>query len=282
MKNDHLDEAFIGKCRNIDFSNESTNQEKNLAQLKSKINDINLEREIMMNRKVKRPLVFAAAVSMLLCFFIVAYGRDLIRIVKTIKLGEHAEFQVLEGSDDAVYLSGEVKKAIENLPEEVEKVMEKLNKDGFYEKDGFVLMRADHRHNLEFVKFHDAKEGQSYFICDTLMPTYLPDGYEFDRIEFLGKNIEELMLKADEGVNKYMSIFYSDGENEIYSQVRYMDEKTAFKSSGSDVNTLTINNHHAVLDGNSLNIMIGNVMYYFRANGQLDVDELVKMAESLQ
>jgi len=143
-------------------------------------------------------------------------------------------------------------------------------------------MKAEQIHNFEFIKFSDMKEGQSYFICGTLMPTYLPEGYEFDRIEFMVKSIEELMHKTDEGGNKYMNVFYSNGENEIYSQVRYMDEETAFEHSGIDVNTLTINSHHAVLDGNGLNILIGKVMYYFRANDQLHVDELAKMAESLQ
>ena len=272
MKKDHSDEAFIEKCRNIDFSNESMNQEKNLTQLKSKINCINLEREAMMNRKMRKPLVFATAASMLLCFFIIAYGRDLIRVVKTIKLGDYAEFQVMGGgADDTIY-----------LPEEVEKVMEKLSKDGFYEKDGFMLSRVASTDNFEFVKFRDVKEGQSYFICDTLMPTYLPDGYEFDRIEFMAKSVEEF-TNSQGGERKYMSVFYSNGENEIYSQVRYMDEETTFGSSGyNDVNTFTINGHNAVLAENSLNILIGNVMYYFRANDQLRVDELIKISESLQ
>jgi len=275
MKNDPLDEAFIEKCRNIDFSNESTNQEKNLVQLKRKLNEINQEREIVMNKKLRKPLVFAAAAFMLLCFFMVAYGRDIVRIIK-VKLGEHVEYEVAEGMGDAASLP----------PEEIEKMKVPLKNEGVLRKPAPIqagTQGTPNFHNVEFVKFRDVKEGQSYFVCDTLTPAYLPKGYEFDRIEFYVKSVEEIKLKANEGANKYMSVYYSDGKNEIYSQVRYMDEETAFVGSGANsIKTLTIDGHDAVLTGNGLSVLIGDVMYMFHANDQLNVDELVKIAESLQ
>jgi hypothetical protein len=163
--------------------------------------------------------------------------------------------------------------------------MEQLNKDGFYEKDGVFMMTkpAPVMRNFDNVVFRDLNEGRSYFICDTLMPAYLPEGYVFDRIGYATESAEEFAATR-KGTSKYMNVYYNDGKNEIYSQVRYMDEDTAFghSTASPDMKTITINGHHAVLAGKSLDILIGDVMYMFRANDQLSVDELVKMAKSLQ
>ncbi len=293
MKNDNLNKDFIKKCRNIDFSAESINQEKNLEILKTKLLNLDKERDIIMNKKIKKPMAFVAVVASLLCLSMAVYGQDLVRIIKTITLGNYAQYNVVEYSGDAVplpeNLAGQLfdkdGKALISYPEN--NVMYNANGQEvtvYFDEIGAKIATIEEfekMHDFTTVDFYDMKEGQSYFISDTLMPTYLPDGYSFKNISFYVDSKEK--LSTEDGANKYMNVYYSNGKDEIYSQVRFMDEESAFGSSASEnIQKTKINGHDVVIDQNELDIQIGDVMYMFFANDKLNVDELVKIAESLK
>jgi hypothetical protein len=110
---------------------------------------------------------------------------------------------------------------------------------------------------------------------------YLPEGYRFDRISYSAESPEA--LKTIKDADKYMSVYYTNGSEELYSQVRFMDETSAFDAPASkNIEEIKINGNPAVLDGNMLNVQIGDVMYMFSGSDGVDADELIKIAESLQ
>jgi len=282
---------FIEKCKSIDFSAESTNRERNLEALKTKISDIDKERNINMN---KIPLKIALVAAVVLSLSMVVYGNDLVRIIKTVTLGNRAEFIVAESVE-----------SMERVPIEEEFAGKIFDKDGnalthypmdrqIYNADGepvFITFDGettrlmtkeeyDEFFNVETVEFYDIEEGKSHFVTDVLMSEYMPEGYSFDKISFFG-DLET--LKTDPHANMYMSVFYSNGKDEIYSQVRFMDETYDFvRGASKDAKEMKLNGHDALLDGNRLYIQIGDVMYMFFANENLDPKELVKMAETLK
>ena len=133
----------------------------------------------------------------------------------------------------------------------------------------------------DLLTFTDIEEGRSHFITDVLMPSWLPEGYTFQYITYFVDSLE--ILESEPEARKYMSVYYGNGKDMISSQVRFMDEYTAFEAGGSaDIQELKINGYDAVLDGNVLNLLIGDVMYMFFANENLNSYELIKIAESLE
>lgn len=293
MKNDNQNKDFIEKCRKINFSDESINQEKNLEILKTKLLNIDKERDSTMNKKIRKPIALVAVVASLLCLSMVVYGQELVRIIKTVTLGNYAQYNVVDDLRDTNPLPENL---VGQLFDKDGKVLTSYpKKTAMYDVNGqemrvyidgevakiATVEEYEKMHDFKTVDFYDIKEAQSYFICDILMPTYLPNGYSFKNISFYADSKEK--LSTEEGANKYMNVYYSNGKDEIYSQVRYMDEETAFGSSASEtIQKTKINGHDVVIDGNGLDIQIGDVMYMFFANENLNVDELVKIAESLK
>lgn len=294
MINDNQNKAFIEKCRNIDFSSESINKEKNLEILKSKLKNIENEREINMNKKIKKPVALIAVAATLICLSAAVYGQDLVRIIKTVVLGNYAEYYVIEDDRDSVPIPDELKgqvfdkegNELQKFPEDGTLYNEKGEEVRPIFENGTARLMTTEEFNATQKKSnwfttYDLDEGKSYFICDTLSPNYLPDGYKFDRVEFYVD--ADSMDDTEKGANKYMSIYYSNGKYEMYSQVRYMDEETAFgNSSTENIQKVKINGHDAVIDTNTLYTQIGDVMYMFFATDDLSVDDLVKIAESLE
>ena len=236
------DEEFIAKCRNIDFSKESANQEARLENLKRIID----KREINMNKKLKKPIALVAVCAMLLCLSAAVYGQDIIRVMRnTITLG------------NASFIDSE----------ELEELAEQDTTQEQYEYLDF-----------EEVYFYDLEEGRSHFICDVLMPSYLPEGYEFESISYSAEN-GSLAVDA----NKYMFLVYSNGTNKFISQIRYMDDETGFVTAlTEDTQEIKINGHDGITFGNVLMVSIDEVMYMYFANEHLTIDELIKIAESLE
>ena len=295
MKNEDQNNALIEACRKIDFSAESVNREKNLETLKEKLlHNAEKERENNMKKNSKKTIVLVAAVAAVLCLSMAVYGQDLVRIIKTITLGDHANYHVVE---DYLPEEAPVPEAIAGqIFDEDGNVLTMLsrNDDAIYNADGQKVkihsdgnemwVMSDEEYKAEMkarsAEFTDMQEGMSYFICDVAMPTYLPEGYEFDRIGYFASSVAELI--ATEDANKYMNVYYSDGVNEIYEQIRFMDASTAYDSGvNPNAQVIQINGYDAIVCNGDLDIQIGDVMYMFFGMGNVSDDELIKIAESL-
>jgi hypothetical protein len=85
----------------------------------------------------------------------------------------------------------------------------------------------------------------------------------------------------------YLNIYYTNADKtqQIYMQVRKMNEETGFTASaGPDMRYITINGRKGVVDSNNVHVEIDGVMYMIlagRSNGVTQQD-VMKMAQSLK
>lgn len=131
------------------------------------------------------------------------------------------------------------------------------------------------RLNHQTISFDNPKEARPYLAFDFNLPTYLPEGYAFDRIE---------LYSEDQGPPKsngeYAAVYFSRGEDSM--QLRLMNGETAYTTDAKDMKGTKINGHEAAVGKTKLDIEINGVMYMFMArNSGIYESELIKMAESL-
>lgn len=114
---------------------------------------------------------------------------------------------------------------------------------------------------------------------DPALPTVLPDGFELDHFSIFtdedGKPYMETL---------YLTITYAQGDKMFDVLLQLMNEESAFETTGlTDLETLNINGHDAIRDGDLLSMLIGDVLYeFFPMDSGVTVDEMIKMAGSIQ
>ena len=265
MKEEDFVEEFIEKCRKTDFSSESRNKQANLEQLKAKLPIMNEERDIYMKKGIRKPIAIAACIAVVLSMSVVVFGQDVVNYIRTVRLGDHANYIVSVGDvsdEDMQAFIDEKAEGCEISDEEYE-----------------LWTEAD-MVDFNWLTFTDAAEAKSHFITnDALLPTYLPEGFEFDHIYFFVESLEDLQ---EYGANKFMTAVFSNGTDEIQMQIRFMDETTRFVTGlPEDIQVIDINGNEAIVAENTLDILIGDTMYFIMGSG-LSADELIAMAASLR
>lgn len=295
------DKAFVDMCRKIDFSAESVNRDENLENLKKLLNDnnigdSNIKGENIMKKKPRKIIAIAAAASLVLCLTLSAvYAEELYRIIKTVMLGNHATYTVVEDNRESIPLpeglniklydedgneatARQAGKQLFNA--EGEPMVIDFNGENFVAITAEEYQRQRNEANSNYLTFYDISDDPGYFICDVLMPGYLPEGYSFNRMEYYVSAPGELPTELNS--EKYINVYYSNGVNEMYEQIRYMDAETAFESSGdTNIQKINIGGNEAVINGKCLDIQIGDVMYMLFGNDDINMEELIKIAESL-
>jgi hypothetical protein len=86
----------------------------------------------------------------------------------------------------------------------------------------------------------------------------------------------------------YLNVYYTnaDKSQQIYMQIRMMNEESGFTASGSpDMRYITVNGHKGVVAVKSVYVEIGAVMYMILADYSgvgVTQQDVIKMAESLR
>lgn len=242
---------------NKDFSINSDSN-KVLLNVQKMIN--NQEGNVMKNKKrFKTPaIVLSAALFMgLLSITIVApsFAQNIVdKVLASFNLG-HIEVSQMETPTSLPPLS-EVEQ--ENNKIKITKVGEKETND-----------------NLSLVNFSDVAK---YADFDVLLPTYLPEGYTFDRAE-LYKNGEKKIS------GKYVDLYFTNKETKgtIFMQQRLPDKETAFATStDGKLEQLTINGVTAILmDDHKLDWETKTALYGLVSKDITKAD-LIRLAESIR
>jgi hypothetical protein len=127
---------------------------------------------------------------------------------------------------------------------------------------------------LSLINFSDVAK---YTDFNVLLPTYLPEGYTFDRAE-LYKDGEQIS-------GKYVNLYFTNKETKksIFMQQRFPDEETAYATStDGKLEQLTINGVTAILmDDHKLNWETKNAMYSLSSKDITKAD-LIRLAESIR
>lgn len=260
------DEDFVKMCKEINPSAGFDNHQKNLQIINDKLKQ---EENVFMfkNRRVKKSVVVAVAAVATLSLSAVAFGANVVNYFsfRSLNLGEHARFINVDWDTDIAVEEREMREA------EMQALI-----DGGY----LIISNSNEAPEFSFLTFDDVAEGIAHFVTDVKLPTHLPAGFELKNVFFFVETLEDLQ---EHGANKFMGWTFSNGEHEIRAQVRYMTEETGFISGGSpNMQVTQINGHDAVVHDGVVDILIGDVMYMFFGTLNVDTDDLIAMAASLQ
>ena len=125
----------------------------------------------------------------------------------------------------------------------------------------------------------DPNEFNNYTCFNVVLPSYLPEGFEFDRAEF---------YEDENGVvenTKYIGLYFTNEKTGkyIYMQQRFADEETAYAGGAKKVEEIKINGVDAVFyDDRNIDWEANGVIYALSGRGEITKDELIKIAESIK
>ncbi|HCQ91724.1 MULTISPECIES: DUF4367 domain-containing protein [unclassified Clostridium] len=148
--------------------------------------------------------------------------------------------------------------------------------DNFDMETGEIITVSQAKEKVLEVK--DANELNKYTCFNVILPSYLPEGYKFDRAEF---------FKGKTGIVKdskyiYLKFINEETGKNIYMQQRFACEETGFSSNGSNIEKIKINETDAILsDGKEIDWEYNDVIYSLTGK-KIGKNELIKIAESIK
>lgn len=293
-----IDEEFqdlASQLRDMDFSKESNEN----SVLNTTLENINIEGDNNMKKinKIKKTGIVAA--SLLIASTLVAqttFAQEAVeKILKTISLGHVTMIQYDGNEPDEAVLPDSVKG---NVFDKNKNPLEKITKDiyaqGIYTKDGEKIYTINPKNGTivteEQAKQIEKKEKENtlcvldsstlnqYTCFDVKFPTYLPDGYTFDRAEFT----------KDEAGNvkdsKYAELCFKNQKTgkEIYMQERFACDETKTVGDAGNIEKISINGADAILSGRNSIDWEANGTIYFLSGKNITKDESIKIAESIK
>lgn len=134
--------------------------------------------------------------------------------------------------------------------------------------------------NAQMTTMTNPEEARPYLAFNFSLPSYLPKGYAFDRIQLF--NDEKGKPKKN---CEYAYVYFSNGDHDkdIYLQLRLMNEKTAYTADFGNVEEIKINGNKGVIYGGNIDVEIDGVMYMLTTGAsKIDRAQLIKIAESIQ
>lgn len=250
------------KLTTVDFSRKS-NKEAVYRRVRSRLAAHQVARS---PRKAKAYLAIAASVALVaitsITFIQPSFAKDMtVKIIRSISLGNISVMQVEPSPADA----SEGVKVNEGQSTDSGTTVKVTTSDETF---------ADKK--LEIV---DKDKIQAYASFPVILPSYLPEGYQFTKAE--------LYKNEDGNVDpKYVGLYYTNTATGkfIYMQQRMVADETSFGlATDSTIKEAKVNGAAAVIvDGRSIDWQTERVMYSLSGRGAIDETELVKIAESVK
>jgi len=293
-----IDDEFqdlASQLSNMDFSKGSN---KNSV-LNTTLKNINIEGDNNMKKINKIKKTGIAVASLLIASTLVAqttFAQVAVnKIIKTISLGHITMVQEEDDELKEVELPDSLKgNVLDKNKNPLEKITKDIYAQGIYTKDGEKIYKIDFK-NGTIVTEEQAKQieekGKENTLCvsdsstlnqytcfDVKLPSYLPNGYTFDRAEFT----------KDESGNvkdsKYAELYFKNQKTgkEIYMQERFACEDTRAEGGSDDIEKININGVDAILsDGKNIDWEANNTVYNL-VGKNIGKDEAIKVAESIK
>ena len=277
-----------------DFSRESEKEEV-LNKIKSRIKK---SEDFYMNRtkSLKRITITAATVTVLLITLMqTTFAQDFVeKIIKSISLGHINAIQVKHPDIKEYKIPDELKGKIFDKDGNPLEVITEETRGELYTAEGEKIVAFSNGQVITEVQkqkmaqesmlvVKDSEKLNDYTCFKVILPGFLPNGYEFDRAEF---------YKDETGAvnqTKYIDLYFKNQTtgNYILMQQRFSDEETAYEfSTDGDIEKIKINDSDAVLfDGNhgkNIDWEYNGVLYGLNGRGNVDQNDLIKIAESIK
>ncbi|MCT4592831.1 MAG: DUF4367 domain-containing protein [Anaeromicrobium sp.] len=244
------------------------------------------------SNKIRSMRIIAASLAACIITMSSSFGQDLVeRIIKTISLDHITVIQTESPKIETWPIPEELKgNVFDENGKKVEEFSRKYN-GKYYTVDGeeiadfsngkIITVSEEEKieeENTLIVK--DSKGLNKYTCFNVILPSYLPEGYKFNRAEF---------YKDEKGVvsnTKYINLYFIHEKTgkEIFMQQRSADEETAYGMSvDGEIEKVKINDVEAILiNDRSIDWEANNVIYGISGGGEITKDELIKIAESIQ
>ncbi len=289
----------IGKMlADQDFSKNSNKEEIFKKTLKN-IDRYKGEDNMKKVNKIRRPIAKVASFALVCILGIslmqTSFAQNFMdKVVKTITLG-HITIVQDEPETKSYPIPDELKGKVfdkDGNPVEVFSKDKKIyTADGEeivgfdFEREGIIITAAQAQQENEMMKektliVKDPNKLNNYTCFNVILPSYLPEGFKFDKAEFYKENKDDIVENS-----KYISLYFANektGEY-IYMQQRFADEETAIEAGAEKIEKLKINGVDAVLYGDrNLDWETDSVMYMLSGRGVISKGELIKIAESIK
>lgn len=280
------------ELNNKDFSQKG-NKEKIFKDTLKAINKYKGEDKMKKSNKNKKLIMKVASIALVCILGITSmrtsFAQGLVdKIVKTITLGHVTVFQD-EANLAKIFIMPEIVKgkifdkdgnAIEEFVEgQFEKIYTAEGDEiGEIDMETGKIMTIDQQEKMleeGSLIVKDIDKLNNYTCFEVILPSYLPEGYEFDKASF---------FKDEDGIvdnSKYIALYFTNSKTGeyIYMQQRFADKETAYEAGGSKVEEIKINGADGVIYDNNLDWEDKGVIYML--NGRtIDRNELIKVAES--
>ncbi len=211
------------------------------------------------------------------------------KVLKTISLGHITVFEVepreIKSFPVPEKFKGKIFDKDGNPVEELSEELERLyTVDGeeiatFDLENGEIktVAELDRIMEEETLIVKDTEKLNDYTCFNVILPSYLPEGYKFNRAGFFR---DENGIVEDA---KYIELYFTNDKTGeyIYMQQRFADEETAYATGAAKVEEIKVNGVDAVLYGNNLDWEYNDVIYMLNGRG-ITKDELIKIAESIK
>ncbi|MCB2299160.1 DUF4367 domain-containing protein [Clostridium tagluense] len=287
---------FSKNISNKDFSKDSNKQAVFNKTLKS-IGENKGENVMKKYNKFKKAAISVAVICIVsVSLMQTSFARDIAdRVIRTISLGHISIIQTEPSKIKEIRLTDEYKgKVFDKHKKPVQVVTEENHNELYTTKgekiahiqDGKIITVAekekmDKESEEAVVKIKDSSKLNEYTCFDVKLPTFLPEGYQFDRAEVY-KDENETKVKN----SKYISLYFTNKETGkfIFMQQRFPDETTKCVS-GTDgrMEEIKINGVNAVISENrNIDWETKDCVYMLAGRGGITKSELIKIAESIK
>lgn len=214
------------------------------------------------------------------------------KIIQSINLGHIGVTQFEPSKDEKMEVPPELKGKIFDKNRKPIDVVTKQTAGKIYTakgeeidhiSDGKIVTVAE-QEKLESEKvltIKDSNEINKYTCFKVILPSYLPNGYRFDKAEFTKHN-DNKEVKNSPYVNLYF--INSKTGKTIYMQQRAaVDDMKYFSGTDGKVEKVKINGVDAVIQGNrTIDWETKDALYGLSGRGNISKSELIKIAESIK
>ncbi|MBU3129291.1 DUF4367 domain-containing protein [Clostridium tagluense] len=284
---------FSKNISNKDFSKDSNKQVVFNKTLKS-ISENKGENVMKKSNQLKKTAISVAAICIVsVSLMQTSFARDIAdKVIRTISLGHISVVQMEPSKIKEAKLPDEFKgKVFDKHGKSVEVITVENAKELYTAKgekianmqDGKIITLAEYEkmRKNEVVEVKDSTKLNEYTCFDVKLPTFLPEGYKFDRAEVY-KEENETKVKN----SKYIDLYFTNKETGkfIFMQQRFPDKTTKYVSGTDDrIEETKINGVNAIIsDGISIDWETKNALYNLSGRGVITKSELIKIAESIK
>lgn len=294
---DHKDLVEIFEIfESRDFSKQSNKEEVFNRTLKN-INKHKGENTVKKSNKFKHPITKIASFALVgilsISLMQTSFAQDVVgKVLKTISLGHIVVFEDEFPEIESYSVPDKLKGRIFDKDGNPIKEFSKTNPGNVYTADGEQISDVNFKtgeiitvaESEELMKeqtliVKDPNELNNYTCFDVILPSYLPEGYKFEKAEF---------YKDEDGIvenSKYISLYFSNEKigKFIYMQQRFADEETGYATGGSKVEEIKINGVDAIFySDKNIDWEANGVIYGLSGRGEISKNELIKIAESIK